>query len=438
MNILVLYNATQTYTNTVYEHLNGFAKYSNYKYFFCHNSIVEPISIDIERFDIIIIHYSIRLPYDQIHSGTVDVLKKFSGLKVVFVQDEYDYTKRVWHWINELGIKLLFSVVPEGNISLVYPENEIPGVKVVNNLTGYVPEEFLELGKPPLPSTRKLLIGYRGRPLPIRYGLLGQEKILVGKVVKEYCLRHNLSHDIEWTEESRIYGQKWYEFVLSCRSMLGSESGSNVFDWDGTLVSRIDEYKKLNKNATDADVYEAYIASRDQHGLMNQISPRVFEAISLWTVLVLFEGTYSEVLVPGVHYIPLKKDGSNLDEISRMLMDGDYLDSMAERAYQDVIASGKYSYKSFVGMVDAKIASCISPRAEDSDVGIPMNSSTLNKMVPTQLTTRPVRALPPLLSGYSSAHKVQLVDIAYRIWSRFPAAFRERSKPYLKKVLGKG
>ena len=41
---------------------------------------------------------------------------------------------------------------------------------------------------------------------------------------------------------------------------------------------------------------------------MGQISPKMFEAISLGTVLVMFEGKYSNILKPDLHYISLKKD----------------------------------------------------------------------------------------------------------------------------------
>ncbi len=79
-------------------------------------------------------------------------------------------------------------------------------------------------------------MGCRGRNLPLEYGRLGQEKVLIGKLVRTYCKSNGLYCDIEWTEENRIYGPIWYDFMASCRSMLGSESGSNVFDWDGTLA----------------------------------------------------------------------------------------------------------------------------------------------------------------------------------------------------------
>jgi hypothetical protein len=392
----------------------------------------------MNRFDALVIHYSIRLPFNQLRPETAALIAEFPGLKVLFIQDEYDHTHRAWYWIRKLGIQLVFTVVPEENVSLVYPPAELPGVRFVSNLTGYVPEEVPSTGTILPPSKRKLLVGYRGRPLAIRYGMLAQEKMDVGRLVKKHCEENSLYHDIAWTEDARIYGPTWYEFMTSCRSMLGSESGSNVFDWDGTLAEQIENYKKQHDNSSDDDIYRSLIAPLDQHGLMNQISPRVFEAISLRTILVLFEGHYSGILIPEVHFIPLKKDGSNLEEVFRLLKDGRFVDEMAERAYQDIIVSGQYNYQSFVGMVDNELTASLALLPKRRGIDYPSFRATTAEGAPTPLTTCPVRALPPLMSGYSAPYKTRVVDFAYRTWRCLPEGVRERSKPYLKSLMGRG
>lgn len=433
MNILILYNATQTYTNTVYEHLMSFANMSANNIFYCHQELNSSFNLYENIFDAIIIHYSIRLPFDQLPKPAVEKLKNYNGLKVLFIQDEYDNTFRARYWIKSLGIQLVFTVVPAEGIETVYPAQELPGVRFVSNFTGYVPDSLLSSENAILPSKRNLLVGYRGRPLPAHYGLLGQEKVAIGRLVKNYCTEKHVSHDIAWTEEARIYGPAWYDFMSSCRSMLGSESGSNVFDWDGTLVSQIAAYKQQHPAVSDDELYSAIIEQHDHHGLMNQISPRVFESIALRTVLVLFEGKYSGVLVPGVHFIPLKKDGSNLDEVFRLLNDSDFVDGMAARAYEDIILSGKYSYRAFVQMIDDELQKSF----EQFSCKEATYRSTFDTE-PSALTTMPIRALPPLFSGQSSPVQNKLYTAAYRAWRCLPAPIREWSKTPLNRLLGRG
>ena len=127
----------------------------------------------------------------------------------------------------------------------------------------------------------------------------------------------------------------------------------------------------------------ARLGFKDEDGLMNQISPRVFEAISLRTVLVLFEGAYSGILEPHKHYYPLAKDGSNLTEVFTSLQDGALLDAMAERAYDDVIKSGRWSYEAFITVVDDNT---------------PLSVETNDLMLQTNVTANPIKALPPVIT----------------------------------------
>jgi len=436
MNVLFLYNATQTFTNTVFEHLASFGDYSNNRIFYSHADSLSEFNVNLERFDAVGIHFSIRLPFDQISSSVLQAFETFNGLKFLFIQDEYDFPQRTWYWIRRLGIDLVFTVVPKEGIERVYPKVEFAHTRFVTNLTGYVPEKLPPTQELPPPSARTLMVGYRGRPLPIRYGKLGVEKVMIGQIVKDYCNKYNIRNDISWFEQDRIYGQNWYDFVACCRSMLGSESGSNVFDWDGTLNQTIECYRKENPSDTDEDIYEALIRPIEIDGLMNQVSPRIFEAIAMRTVLVLFEGVYSGVLKEGVHFISLRKDGSNLTDVMRMLKNDSYVDTMAERAWQDIILSDKYSYRSFVSMVDKELEHSFSELKYDN-----RRASKTVTYEPTPITTHPVRVKPPQPSVSTTTGSHDLRGLARRfpmcIWIKIPASVRSILKGPLKRLLGR-
>lgn len=440
MNILFLYNATQTYTSTVFEHLSSFRKYSKNRCFYAHQDEHKAIGIDLSYFDAVVIHYTVRLPYDQISVATAASLAGYKGLKVLLIQDEYDHTHRAWHWISKLGINLVFTVVPEQGISTVYPESVFPNVKFVSVLTGYVPEN-LNFDSFTLPSQRSLVVGYRGRPLPIRYGELGLHKVNIGRLATDYCVRHDIKHDIAWSETSRIYGDKWYEFMTACRSMLGTESGSNVFDWDGTLSEKVGDYQALNPEASELDVWDAVIRPLEQPGLMNQVSPRVFEAIAARTVLVMFEGAYSGVLKPDVHFISVKIDGSNFPEVFEKLNDAKFVDAMAERTFVDIILSNKYSYARFVELFDKELSgACL-----EAGVIVGLNGNH-DFGSSSFITTSPLRADPPGLpidSFYNSilgAKNVRelVARLSVFIWLKIPMRVRGFIKPGLKWILGRG
>jgi hypothetical protein len=53
-----------------------------------------------------------------------------------------------------------------------------------------------------------------------------------------------------------------------------------------------------------------------------------------------------------VHYVPLKKDFSNFDEVVALIRDPRARTEIVERAHRDLIQSGAYSYERFVADVD--------------------------------------------------------------------------------------
>ena len=68
--------------------------------------------------------------------------------------------------------------------------------------------------------------------------------------------------------------------------------------------------------------------------------------------MVLFEGRYSGILQPNRHYIPLRKDFSNFNDVISKIKDHEYLQQMADRTYEEVANNSKYSYRTFISNVD--------------------------------------------------------------------------------------
>lgn len=436
MNILCIYSRTATYTNAVFDYLNAFPQSESNSWFFLGYDGSGPLGVNLDEFDAVCIHYSLRVAYNELSREAEGAIAAYKGLKAIFLQDEYENTRNTWDWIRRLKVSLVFTVVPEGGVAAVYPPEEFPSVRFVSCLTGYAQAPALDFDRQRRPSQRRIIVGYRGRPLPLKYGELGREKVAIGSMVKRYCEQSRTPSDIRWDEEGRIYGDAWLDFLRSCRGMLATESGSNVFDWDGNLEDEIADYRKSNPTATEGEIYSALIAPREQPGLMNQISPKVFEAIGARAVLVLFEGGYSGVLAPWRHYIPLKKDGSNLAEVFAALGNGGLVDRMTEDAYSDIILSGKHSYQRFVGMVDMELAAAFDAAAEipRGARAIPIRPDGL------RVTTKPVR--------YYKYRKVWGIRQIYierggvgrwyprmlvESWLRLPPPVRERVKALLKR-----
>jgi len=411
-NMLVVYDQYTTHTNTVYEHVMALGRFSSNQHFYVHSGL-SGRRIDWAAFDAVIVHYSARLVTHSVSSGLRKRLARFNRTKILFVQDEYDLTERLREWILLLGFDLVFTCVPKESIEAIYPAQRFPNTRFLNTLTGFVPMEAARPDEWIDPADRPLLVGYRGRALPFWYGDLGQEKQEIAEQFRHACELRGLSCDIEWDDKYRIYGAEWPRFMGSCRATLGTESGSNLFDDDGSLRQRFTAWQAAHPSGGYAAAKIEVIGELCEKLLMNQVSPRIFEAIASGTALVLYEGEYSGVIRPGEHYISLRKDFSNIDEVFAMLTNPVALREMTRRAYRDVIESGYWSYQAFVAEYDMQVERVMLQKANAG------------------------RA--PLLSGGVMAEPIRLENVRLppallALWRAFPISIRTRIYPVARAV----
>jgi hypothetical protein len=225
----------------------------------------------------------------------------------------------------------------------------------VLTLTGYVPESLEQVPIRAL-AERPVDVAYRGRQLPYWVGRLSQEKQWIAEGFLGRAAKYGLRTDIGWREEDRIYGDRWIDFIASSRGTLGTESGASITDFDGSVERAVRKYLRVDPAASFDEVSAAVLQPYEGNVIMNVISPRVFEAASLGTAMVMFPGYYSGVVSPGDHYIVLEKDFSNMDEVVARLRDDDFVAALTRRAHDDLIKSRRWSYEAFVRDFDEVVA----------------------------------------------------------------------------------
>ena len=353
--LLVIYSITSTMVATTMEYVRSFGRYSRNDVSYLNGTHGARLGVALSEFDAVWLNYCCRLCFPgYVGSDVREALKTYRGLKLMSVQDEYEHTETLRQGIEHLGFDVVFTCVPQSALSYVYPRERFPRTEFITVLTGYVPEH-LETKSGTIPLERRPIpIGYRGRDIGARFGELGFWKSEIGRRMKAICLERGVRCDIEVTEGSRLHGESWYAFVESCRTMLGSESGSNVFDFDGSIERQYETLKRA-RSTVSYEHFRPYVAEHERDIGMGQISPRVFEAAALRTPMILLTGRYSGLIHPGEHYVELKKDFSNVDDVLRQVEDLEALRATAERAYHQLIAAGSHSYRRFIELVDGVI-----------------------------------------------------------------------------------
>lgn len=351
--LLVAYSNGSNFVSTTAEYLAGIGRYTGFDVRYLHVTHNAEPACDLNEFDAIFHNYCARLPFDgYVSPAYIEKLKSFRGVKLVAVQDEYENTNKLKTAIQAIGFDVVFTNAAGETIEAIYPRREFPDTEFITVLTGYVPEDLEGRGHAALPlRDRPIHIGYRCRVLPAYYGRLGHDKFEIGRRMREICEARGIPHDIEWSDDKRLYGDAWYQFIGRCRTNLGAESGSNAFDFDGSLKAT---YETLSEARGGPAPYEEFYRHTDPVEArfdFGQISPRVFEAAALRTPLILFSGKYSDAIRPDEHFIELKKDFSNVDQVLARLDDIEGLQAMAERTYRRLVASGDFSYRSFCRLV---------------------------------------------------------------------------------------
>ncbi|PPE03136.1 hypothetical protein [Holospora curviuscula] len=334
--------------NTVYDHLMSFQVYGQYTYHYVDIVNSQITSKNIEAFDVLIIHYTLSLFNDERCPAWLRLIfRNTKAKKVVFIQDEYRRVNDVVENLNFIKADVLYTCVPESEIEKVYPTEKIPGLIKRNTLTGFVPEILLSRYRPSY-EERQLDVVYRARKLSAWYGRLGQEKWIIAEKFKHDVKRYNLTIDIAYQEQDRIYGDQWIDFLTKSKAAIGCESGASVFDFTGTIQDQVEAYEKTHPNATFEEIEEKFFKGLDGQINLNQISPRCFECAVLGTLMVLYEGNYSNILKPWRHYIPLKKDHSNMEEIVRAISSPEEWRRITQYAFEEIAMNQKYHYKGFI------------------------------------------------------------------------------------------
>ena len=352
---------------TIDEHLYSFLRYANATCYYLKlnhkkdtyykGDTIPDYLLKID-FDIILFHYAfLSSRYAGKESFLTSLnqvlpLKNSKAIKAVLPQDEYFDSESLVHFIHELNIQIVFSVSPETEWGQLYEGVDFTKIKFYKVLTGYLDDKGIKTIDRFSKSIKKDIdVGYRARNLPQWLGRHGYMKTEIAEIFNATLKKYNLNTSISTNPKDTFLGYDWYRFMVRCKYMLGVEGGSTVHDRDGSITIKGKAYLKEHPNCTFEEIENACFAGLDGKLQLIAISPRHLEACATKTCQLLVESTYNGILKPGVHYIEIKKDFSNVNEVLDLVKNDSLRHEIVENAYRDIVLSGKYSYPNFVNFV---------------------------------------------------------------------------------------
>lgn len=372
-NILIVYSLVQyPPRQTVRDAIEAFERYSQARCFFLNLAVRKPRRwLTRVPFDAIVFHTTFlserwNPPSFERVLGRAGTLQGTGGRRVAFPQDENLRSQSIEEFAEAFGVGHIFSVGAPETWHQLYPRST-GRIELSRVLTGY-----LDPGT--LARIERIVAGTEDRPIDIGYrawraapwlGRHGRLKVEIAEAVERAARERGLRVDISTRAADALRGDDWYRFLASCRYTIGVEGGASINDADGSVKECSDRYVAANPAAGFEEVERACFPGRDGEIDYRAISPRHLEACATRTCQLLVEGDYNGILEPGTHYLPLRADLGNLDEVLDLVQSDAERERIVEAAHRDVVSSGEYTYERLVRDFE-QVALSSPPVAADS------------------------------------------------------------------------
>jgi hypothetical protein len=298
----------------------------------------------IGRYDLIVVSHAAAGDDMTILSKIGRFLHRRRGKLVVFIGNEYDILDEKIAFMRETEAEYVCSQLPIEAARYLYAECERS--QVVEMPHALNPQSYREIGG----IERRMDIGF------------------VGDIYWPFVGDRERTHLIEWFEangaaaglacdvrKQRMPREAWNLFLNGCKGIIGAESGTYYLNQRGRLLQRARAYNMFEKrDATFDDVFERFYRGQRREVSGKSISSRHFEPIGTKTCQVLLEGDYNGILRPDEHYIPIRRDLSDIGEAIAKFRDEGYRRKIVETAYEYAMAEHTYDHRvaHLLSMVD--------------------------------------------------------------------------------------
>lgn len=272
-----------------------------------------------------------------------------SKRRVLLPQDDYTFSSRLDDLAIEAKIDTVWTPLPMD--SVLYPKAVSRGVKFMKCLTGYIEDSSLPLYVSHSKSfeDRQIDLGQRVSALPSSFGVVGERKSKITRVMAEEFKARGLRVDVSFDSRDVLIGDEWLRFLGNSRFTVSRKGGSSIADTQFRLTESLQQLRDLFSWLPESFLSRLASKRGVVYGSWEEVSPRLFEAAAMGVCQILEEDNYLDgALKPWVHYIPLDSDFGNLEQIFSFIKQEEQVRLMIARSKEALIDSGEFSYKTFV------------------------------------------------------------------------------------------
>lgn len=286
------------------------------------------------RYDLLLFPYGFYYAnQDPWSRAWLQRLADFRGLKVFFLENEYRFLSRKLAFAQLLGADYVTSQLPQDAAVRAYGAF-FPAQRIVSLPHGLNARLADTLDPERAARPRPIDLSLSGDPYPFYLG--HQDRQQLAQFFTDNAQRFGLKLEVRQSRAERLERGAWLEYLCRCRGALHHESGTDHLDVSDSLRERVNAYVAERPGVSFADVHAAFFEGRAPGLSGRALAPRHLEAIATHTCQIMFPGRYSDVLEPERHYLVLRRDFSNADEVLRRFLDEGERRALTERAYQHV------------------------------------------------------------------------------------------------------
>lgn len=361
MNVLVLHNIEDLSRarRSTLDHIYCFERYApehNYLYHRIMNPVTDALRtaewdlVIFESTSLGIVTLRPRQNFQHLREAWT-FLRKSSALKIAFPQDDATHSAFLDYFFFWLGIDIVFSVRPERREQL-YPLSS-KSAEFVATVAGYIDDrsldELTQLARPW--SEREWVVGQRVTMYPAWGGRFARRKSMIAVRFHDECVKRGLRENVS-TESGEVFlGDDWYRFLGDCQFVVGAEGGHGLWDPHGVIQDEVNDYVSRFPDASFEEVEDNCFYGLDGRDSFPGFPPRILEAAMMGCGQILLEGKYRGFIEPGKHYLEVRDDYSNLDEIFIAMQDKDRVAAMIRDTWSALVENPAFRYSTLVNRV---------------------------------------------------------------------------------------
>lgn len=289
----------------------------------------------LRRYPLIIILHSAASDNLSVLCWAAAYFKERRGKLLVFFGNEYNRMPEKIGFAREVAADYIASQLPRAAAEWLYAD--CPQSKVLLAPPALNPKLYYPQG-----ASRPIDIGFRGDLYAYMYSLGDIERPEMLRFFAERAEHWGLVKDIEYVRYPR---EEWSRLLTACKGIIGAESGTYYLERDDHTQEAVKRYLEQYPGAGFQEVYERFFKDYPNPVSGKAISSRHLEPVGTKTCQILLEGQYNGILEADEHYICLKKDYSNIEDVIRRFKDPAYRQAMVERAYDYVLAQHTYGHR---------------------------------------------------------------------------------------------